>query len=160
MGKEKVETGTQNAKRCGLVLDEIVENVANVNGMVAEIAKASHEQAQGVSEITKAMNQLDQVTHQNASSSQQCSGASDQLKSQANTMKEIVASLLKTVLGENTNTSYDHSKSPTVTVHQSEAKIVSIKESIKKKTTEHPVIRKLPTLDTVPSEDDPRFKDA
>src|SRR5690606_41012004 len=56
-GKAKVETGSQVAKDCGVVLSEIVENVGHVTKMANEIATACHEQALGVQEITKAMNQ-------------------------------------------------------------------------------------------------------
>ncbi|MEO5969686.1 MAG: methyl-accepting chemotaxis protein [Bdellovibrionia bacterium] len=98
-GKEKVDSGTLTARKCGEVLDEIVGNVRSVNQMVEEIAKASQEQAQGVGEITKAMNELDEVTQQNAAASQDCSEASDGLRHQADNLKGIVRSLLMIMQG-------------------------------------------------------------
>lgn len=67
--KRNVETGSQVTHECGAVFEEVVKNVTAVSGMATEISSASQEQARGCSEITKAMNQLDQMTQQNASTS-------------------------------------------------------------------------------------------
>lgn len=99
-GKEKVESGTRTARRCGEVLGELVGHVANVAQMSAEIATACQEQAQGVQEINKAMGQLDQVTQQNASASQQASAAAERLTAQAARVRSVVQELNSTVQGE------------------------------------------------------------
>lgn len=99
MSKEKVQVGTVTAQRCGEVLDEIVRSVGEVNVMVSEIATASKEQAQGVSEINKAMNQLDQVTQANASSSQDAAASAEQLRGESLRMAEIVKALSFAVEG-------------------------------------------------------------
>jgi methyl-accepting chemotaxis protein len=98
-GKSKVDAGTQVAQKCGQVLDEIVGNVGDLKRMVQEISTASHEQAQGVEEITKAMSQLDQVTHRNSSASQKSSEAAHQLSGQAVELKALVAALTFQVRG-------------------------------------------------------------
>lgn len=99
LSKTKVEAGTVTAKRCGEVLDEIVRSVSEVNVMVSEIATASKEQAQGVSEINKAMNQLDQVTQANASSSQDAAAGAERLRDQSRRMSEIIDQLSLAVEG-------------------------------------------------------------
>ncbi len=65
-GKDKVEAGFVVAKKCGEVLDDVVKNVNIVNGMIGEIAEGAKQQADGVSNISSAMNELDESTHSNA----------------------------------------------------------------------------------------------
>ncbi|MBY0415721.1 MAG: MCP four helix bundle domain-containing protein, partial [Bdellovibrionales bacterium] len=74
-GKEKVKNGTRVAEECGDVLKEIVHNVTKVATMASEISVASDEQSRGIVEITKAMGQLDQVTHSNSATSDQAAHA-------------------------------------------------------------------------------------
>lgn len=98
-GKQTVESGTRVAKQCGEVLEEIVTNVSSVSHMAGEIASASEEQSRGVSEITKAMGQLDQVTQQNASTSEEAASAAEELSGQAESLKETVGQLVRVIDG-------------------------------------------------------------
>jgi methyl-accepting chemotaxis protein len=98
-GKSKVEQGTKVAERCGDVLGSILTSVQEVDGMVAEIATASREQSDGVSEINKAMNQLDQATQQNTKVAQMTASSSEQLSGQAVAMREMVVELGEIVYG-------------------------------------------------------------
>jgi methyl-accepting chemotaxis protein len=98
-GKETVESGTQVARQCGEVLEEIVQNVSGVTSMAGEIATASQEQARGVGEITKAMGQLDQMTQQNAATSEECASAAEELSAQSEALKKAVQLLVMTVNG-------------------------------------------------------------
>ncbi|MEI6128067.1 MAG: methyl-accepting chemotaxis protein, partial [Pseudomonadota bacterium] len=59
---KKVEGGTQIANQTAEALKEIVGVAGKVSDLVAEIAAASNEQAQGVSQITIGLGQIDQVT--------------------------------------------------------------------------------------------------
>lgn len=99
-GKLKVETGVEVASICSRVLDEIVTNVSNVSTMAAEISSSTQEQAQGISEINKAVGQLDIVTQRNAAASDQSAGAAEELATQANTMQRAVEQLIETVEGK------------------------------------------------------------
>lgn len=98
-GKDKVETGTQVARECEEVLNEIVKSVASASKMVSEISTASQEQAQGVHEITKAVAQLDQVTQQNSSSANESANAAESLTAQAEELNSLVQSLVQTING-------------------------------------------------------------
>ncbi len=89
-GKAKVDTGSNLAKQCGGILDSIVKNAEAMSRMVSEIATASHEQSVGVSEIAKAMGQLDQATHENVATSQQTAASAEQILSQAGSLQGIV----------------------------------------------------------------------
>ncbi|MEQ1664744.1 MAG: methyl-accepting chemotaxis protein [Bdellovibrionales bacterium] len=107
-GKDKVKAGTDVARECGVVLNDIVSNVASVSHMASEIASASQEQAQGVSEITNAMNQLDSVTQQNASTSSEAANSADELANQAEAMRVAVSDLVMTIQG---GSAHDHAES-------------------------------------------------
>lgn len=97
--KIKVEKGVAVANKCGKVLDVIVENVSDVTRMADSISTASQEQAKGVQEITKAINQLDVVTQSNAATSEESASSSEELATQAASLQEAVKGLVKTITG-------------------------------------------------------------
>lgn len=98
-GRNKVEAGTDVARQCAEVLEEIVTNVSSVSRMSDEISSASQEQAQGVQELTKAMHELDQVTQQNAMNSQRSASAAESLSTQSESLKGAISQLLETIQG-------------------------------------------------------------
>lgn len=98
-GKLKVEGGTEVANQCAVILEEIVKNVANVSDLANEISQASKEQAQGVSEINKAMGQLDVVTQNNATNSEATADFANKLTSHAGALNNAVSELIQTVEG-------------------------------------------------------------
>jgi methyl-accepting chemotaxis protein len=100
ISQAKIEGGMKTAHHCGKSLDDIVTNVSVMNELVSQISTASQEQAQGVQEITRAMNQLDMVTQQNATATQQAASAAEELNGQANHLHSMVANLVQTVQGE------------------------------------------------------------
>lgn len=63
--KGKVEHGNRVAEACGLVLEKIVHNADDLSRAVESISTASKEQALGVAEIAKAIQQLDSATQVN-----------------------------------------------------------------------------------------------
>ncbi|MDH7600554.1 MAG: methyl-accepting chemotaxis protein [Armatimonadota bacterium] len=71
-------------------LNEIYNQITKVNEVVAEIAAASRQQAQGVEEINQAVSQLEQVTQQNAATSEEMASAAQELSSQAEELRSIV----------------------------------------------------------------------
>ncbi len=64
-----------------------------IGELVAEIAAASSEQAEGIDQINKAVSQLDQVVQQNAAHAEQTASASSELQHQAERMKRYVVEL-------------------------------------------------------------------
>lgn len=89
-GKIAVTSGKDRALECKVVLDEIISNVDNVNNKVAEIADASKEQAQGVQEISRAMELLDQVSHKNNSVVISTASSSRELEKEAHELIDVV----------------------------------------------------------------------
>lgn len=98
-GKEKVDSGVSVAKRCSEVLNEIVQNVSRVAGLSQEISEATKEQSQGVTEINKAMAQLDSVTQQNAATSEEAASAAKELSEQADTLNSTINKLMQVISG-------------------------------------------------------------
>ena len=73
--------------------EEIVTKARKVDELVAEIATASNEQTQGISQVTTAVSQMDKVTQSNAASAEESASASEELSSQAEMMREAVRGL-------------------------------------------------------------------
>ena len=78
--------------------------------MSQEISQANKEQARGVTEINKAMSQLDSVTQQNASTSEETARAASELSNQAITLKNSVFELIKVLNGKTDNTDLYHNE--------------------------------------------------
>jgi methyl-accepting chemotaxis protein len=81
-------------------LNNIVVKVRQVDELVAEVASASREQTQGVSQINAALGQMDKVTQSNAANAEQSAAAAQELNAQAETMKESVAEMFHLVNGK------------------------------------------------------------
>jgi methyl-accepting chemotaxis protein len=154
-GKGIVESGGIVARQCGDVLEEIVTNVASVSHMATEIATASEEQSRGVTEITKAMGQLDQATQQNAATSEECASAAEELSAQAEALKKSVGQLVLTINGANGNTEAAEEKAST--------NISYLKKKAKAAPIAHakPVAREVKRVsgDNTPHYDHDGFKD-
>ena len=88
---EKVEIGSQLVDDAGKSMDDIVQQVKRVTDLMAEISAASVEQTQGISQVGDAVNQLDQVTQQNAALVEESAAAADSLSQQAAKLAETVA---------------------------------------------------------------------
>jgi methyl-accepting chemotaxis protein len=97
---EKIEQGSEQAGRSGAVLTEIVTSVKKVSDLNGEIAAASAEQANGITQIGKAMNQMDQVTQSNAAASEESAAAAEELSAQAGSLRDNVNTLNKVVGGQ------------------------------------------------------------
>jgi methyl-accepting chemotaxis protein len=78
------------AERSGQLLLELVPAIKKTADLVQEVAAASHEQSSTVSQINKAMGQVDQVTQRNASSAEELSSTAEELSSQAEGLQQLV----------------------------------------------------------------------
>lgn len=87
---QQVENGAQLVSKAGDALTLIVERVANISKLVADIANGSNEQAIGLNEINIGVTQLDQVTQENAAMVERSSTASVELTSDAERLSHLV----------------------------------------------------------------------
>ena len=88
---EKVEIGTRLVGDAGKSMDEIVSSVRRVTDIIAEISAATTEQSQGIEQVNVAVNQLDQMTQQNAALVEQSAAAASSLKDQAQNLNHSVS---------------------------------------------------------------------
>jgi len=78
------------AERSGELLKELVPSVRKTAELVQEVATASREQAAGVSQVNKAMTQVDQVTQRNASAAEVLSSTAEEMASQAESLQQLM----------------------------------------------------------------------
>ncbi len=89
-GKE-IDKGGKVANHTAEVLDTIVSQIKQTTDLVAGIAVASNEQAQGVNQITIGLQQIDAVTQQNTASAEESAGAADEMSAMAANLQQLVA---------------------------------------------------------------------
>ncbi|MGM9488031.1 methyl-accepting chemotaxis protein [Ideonella sp. YS5] len=86
----RVEAGTRLVGGAGTTMEEIVQQVQRVAQLISEIGNASSQQSVGIGQIGDAVNQLDQVTQQNAALVEEAAAAADSLSRQARRLTEVV----------------------------------------------------------------------
>ena len=82
--------GSASCDRVGASLEEIMQKVMAADGLVAEIATAAKEQAQGIQQVGVAMTEMDKVTQSNSAGAEQSASAAEELKAQARTLQQTV----------------------------------------------------------------------
>jgi methyl-accepting chemotaxis protein len=87
---EQVDNGTQLVHKAGATMGAIIESVAKVTGIMADISAASAEQSSGLEQINKAVLQMDQVTQQNAALVEEAAAASAAMQEQAGNLAHTV----------------------------------------------------------------------
>ncbi len=80
---DRIDHGTRLVDQSGDTLLEIIGSVKQVSKMVGEIAVASDEQAIGIEQVNKAINQMDEATQQNAALVEESAAAAASLDDQA-----------------------------------------------------------------------------
>jgi methyl-accepting chemotaxis protein len=86
----QVKEGVDLVGRAGETLHKIAEQVMGINGLIRQISASASEQAIGLKEINQAVNQMDQVTQQNAAMVEETTAASVTLNDEAQTLKTLV----------------------------------------------------------------------
>jgi methyl-accepting chemotaxis protein len=87
----KVEAGTLLVDDARQRMDGIVNQVQQVSQLIGEIANANQQQTGGISQIGDAVNQLDQVTQQNAALVEEGAAATESLRHQAVRLNAVVS---------------------------------------------------------------------
>jgi methyl-accepting chemotaxis protein len=88
---QQVERGVKLVGDTGQALTAIVGRVAEIDGLVSDIAVSSQEQATGLGQVNTAVNQMDQVTQQNAAMVEEATAAAAQLKREALDLAAMLA---------------------------------------------------------------------
>jgi methyl-accepting chemotaxis protein len=87
---QQVDTGVKLVDETGKALARIAEQVARLNGLVGDISSSAQEQATGLNQVNTAVNQMDQVTQQNAAMVEQATAASHGLAGEASELARLV----------------------------------------------------------------------
>jgi methyl-accepting chemotaxis protein len=86
----KVAEGSRLVADAGQTMNEIVGSVQRVSDIIGEITAAASEQSEGIGQVNTSVNQLDQMTQQNAALVEQSAAAAESLKEQAKRLSQVV----------------------------------------------------------------------
>jgi methyl-accepting chemotaxis protein len=109
---ELAESSVEMAESAGKLLDTIVPSIKKTSGLVQEIASASEEQLAGVGQINTTMDQLNQITQQNASSAEELAATSEEMSGQAAQLLELMAFFTIGNMGEAVSTAANDKAKP------------------------------------------------
>jgi methyl-accepting chemotaxis protein len=88
---ERVEAGSRLVNDAGTTMQDIVDSVDKVAGIISEISGAGQEQTAGIAQINQAIIQMDQVTQQNAALVEEAAAASESMQNQAARLARVVS---------------------------------------------------------------------
>lgn len=88
---ERVDAGARLAQDAGSTMQEIIASVKNVSATIANIASATNTQSNEVAQVNKTVNQLDQMTQQNAALVEQSAAASSSLRSETERLAQAMS---------------------------------------------------------------------
>jgi methyl-accepting chemotaxis protein len=88
---DQVEQGVDLVGKTGEALRRIVAQVAEIDSLVSEITASAQEQASGLAEVNTAVNQMDQVTQQNAAMVEESTAAAHGLNTEADSLSNSVS---------------------------------------------------------------------
>ncbi len=83
-------TSVEIAETAGKLIAEMVPAINKTADLVQEISASTTEQASSVNNINKAVAQLDAMTQQNASSSEELASTSEELSGQADNLRNVI----------------------------------------------------------------------
>ncbi len=78
------------SETAGRLLDAMIPSIRKTSDLVQEITAASEEQTSGLSHISTAMGQLNQVTQQNAAASEELAATAEEMSGQAGALQQLM----------------------------------------------------------------------
>jgi methyl-accepting chemotaxis protein len=88
---DQVNVGTRLVQQAGATMNDVVDSVARVTDIMAEITMASREQSVGIDQVNEAIAQMDQVTQQNAALVEEAAAAAARMREQTGHLDEAAA---------------------------------------------------------------------
>jgi methyl-accepting chemotaxis protein len=88
---QAVDQGCKLVEQAGSTMDEIVVSVRRVAAIMADVAKDGQAQSLAIAQVNEAVQQMDQVTQQNAVLVQKAASAAESLEQQARHLAELVS---------------------------------------------------------------------
>lgn len=90
---DKVQSGSQQVHAAGRTMEDIVTQVQNVTRLIAEISHSTLEQADGLSSLTRAVDELNLITRKNAELVEESAQVSAMVKHRASRLEDAVTVL-------------------------------------------------------------------
>jgi methyl-accepting chemotaxis protein len=87
----RIDDGAREVAQAGATMRDIMHSVTRVQGMIAEISDAAHEQGGGIEQINQAVIHMDQVIQQNAALVEEAAAASGAMRHQASELATVVS---------------------------------------------------------------------
>ncbi len=88
---EVAKSSVNLAEKAGKLLAEMVPSICKTSDLVQEITASSEEQSSGVVQINSAMNQLNQITQQGASASEQLAATAEEMSGQVGQLLNVMS---------------------------------------------------------------------
>lgn len=88
---EVAKNSVNLAEKAGKLLAEMVPSICKTSDLVQEITASSEEQSSGVVQINSAMNQLNQITQQGASASEQLAATAEEMSGQVGQLLSVMS---------------------------------------------------------------------
>jgi methyl-accepting chemotaxis protein len=89
----KSHDGKSKVDLVAAAIRAVSEEAAKVKTLVDEVNTGSQEQARGLEQISKAIIQMEQVTHKAAANAEESASAAEELNAQSETQKQVVERL-------------------------------------------------------------------
>lgn len=104
----QTKKGSEISEMTSQAFKDILERINKTSNLIGEISISAKEQSEGMNQIATAMGEIDQVTQQNAATSEEAAAAAEQLNAQAISMKETVNIIAEMVGQDTTSTDTSH----------------------------------------------------
>ena len=89
---QKIDSGSKLVGEAGTTMQDILDSVNRVSGLMRSIAQAGQSQSDGIGEVHSAISQIDNVTQQNAALVEEVAAAANSLKEQSVRLNEALGS--------------------------------------------------------------------
>ena len=93
----QAKNGSSISKETSEAFEDILQKIEKTSNLISEVSISAKEQSEGMNQIATAMGEIDQITQQNAATSEEAAAASEELNAQAHSMKETVGVIAKMV---------------------------------------------------------------
>ena len=89
----KITAGSELMNRTNQAFGDVSEKSSRVAHLVAEIAAATQEQSQGITQVSKVVAEMDRVTQSNSANAEESASGSEEIKYKADQMKRYIDEL-------------------------------------------------------------------
>jgi hypothetical protein len=94
---KKVQSGSDLVTKTSADFSEILTSASKVGDLINEIAAASNEQSEGITQISQAVHQVDKTTQMNVAHAEQFASVSEEMNAQVEQMTMILGELISLI---------------------------------------------------------------